>query len=210
MVSARPPAEASSQSAAQATISQPALSRLAPAARFAVQHALRLPHFPERLIMRRTTDLYVAEVHYEPDCPPEQVMHVLSALDRWSGRTARQVAHLRATDRHDYRTTVIIEPNKQAAAGEGLMRQVFHVPTRNVSKAGLGFLAPPVFMTQQPTDVAPLVRTDEIFQVGTAVKVMLGPSDAAMPTLKAVVTRLRPVHFGFFDVGIRFTAREEA
>src|SRR6476620_4445257 len=99
-------------------------------------------------IMKPATKFKIAEVHYEPDCPPEQVIHVLSALDRWSGRTARQVAHLRANDRHDYRTTVIIEPSVPAAPGEVALRQVFHVPTRNVSKAGLGFVAPPAFMTQ--------------------------------------------------------------
>jgi hypothetical protein len=43
---------------------------------------------------------FIAEIHYEPDCTPEQVAHVLSALDRWSGRTARHVTHLRANERH--------------------------------------------------------------------------------------------------------------
>src|SRR5439155_19006210 len=127
--------------------------------------------------MKQTAEPNVAEVHYEPDCPPEQVTHVLSALDRWSGRTARQVAHLRTNDRHDYRTTVIIEPNEPAAPGELVLRQVFHVPTRNVSKAGLGFVAPPVFMTRQPAAAASLVRTETIFKIGTTIKVKLGPSD---------------------------------
>jgi hypothetical protein len=150
----------------------------------------------------------IAEIHYEPDCAPEQVAHVLSALDRWSGRTAKHVTHLRATERHDYRTTVIVEPSDPTAPAERAIRQVLHVPTRNVSKAGIGFVAPPVFTPRVLSDDTPLLRSDVIFRVGAKIKVKLGPADGKMPSLTAEVTRLRPVYFGFFDVGVRFIERE--
>src|SRR5262249_53467829 len=141
-------------------------------------------------------------------CTPEQVMQVLSALDRWSGRTARHVMHQRGSDRHNYRTSVIIEPSAPAVPGEAVMRKIFHVPTRNVSKAGLGFVAPAVFMPRVVCDRTLLVRTELAFRVGTQVKIKLGSADGKMPTLSGVIMRLRPIHFGFFDVGVRFVARE--
>jgi len=158
--------------------------------------------------MNTTSEYTCTEVHYEPDCSPEQLTHVLSALDRWSGRTAKHVTHLRSNDRHNYRTTVIIEPSIPVTPVDRLVKQVFHVPTRNVSKAGLGFVASPVFAPRMVSDKTPLLRSEAIFRVGAKIKVKLGPPDGKMPTLSAEITRLRPVHFGFFDVGVRFIARE--
>jgi hypothetical protein len=158
--------------------------------------------------MSQTAKSKITEVHYEPDCPPEKVTQVLSALDRSSGRSARNVTHLRATDRHAYRTTVIIEPNESPASDEPLVRQVFHVPTRNVSKTGLGFVAPPVFRPSSVSDATPFLRSEIRFRVGTQIKVKLGPPTGKVPTLSAVITRLRPVQFGFFDVGVRFMSHE--
>ena len=158
--------------------------------------------------MSQTAETDIHEAHYDPDCSPEQVMQVLSALDRWSGRTARHVMHQRGNDRHNYRTSVIIEPSGPAEAGAAATRKIFHVPTRNVSKAGLGFVAPPVFMPRVISDRTLLVRTELMFRVGTQVKVKLGSADGKMPTLSGVIMRLRPIHFGFFDVGVRFVARE--
>ena len=158
--------------------------------------------------MRQTAEENITEVHFDPDCPVEQVTHVLSALDRWRGRTGRQVMQVRGNDRHDYRTTVIIEPSDLDTPGEAIVRQVFHVPTRNVSKAGLGFAAPAIFVARRATGKSPLVRTESVFQVGAKIKVKLGLADGKMPTLRAEITRLRPVCFGFFDVGVRFVSRE--
>jgi hypothetical protein len=149
----------------------------------------------------------VTEVHYDPDCDPEQLEQVLRALDQWSHRTARHVTHKRRTDRHSYRTTVFIEPQSVAAAAPAI-RQVFHVPTRNVSKSGLGFIAPPVFMPRLLCDETPLVRSETIFRVGARIRLRLQAADREMPTLSGEIKRLRLVHFGFYDIGVRFLARE--
>ena len=98
----------------------------------------------------------------------------------------------------------MIEPQDAAAPSDQLLRQMFHVPTRNVSKAGLGFVAPPAFSPRKPSDATGLVRTDVVFRVGAKIKITLGPSTGKVPTVTAVITRLRPVHLGFFEVGVRF------
>src|SRR5437870_517987 len=74
--------------------------------------------------MSQTDQVSIAEMHYEPDCSQEQIEQVLSALDRWSSRTAKHVTHQRASDRHAYRTTVIVEPSASIAPDAGL-RQLF-------------------------------------------------------------------------------------
>ena len=90
--------------------------------------------------------------------------------------------HQRKSDRHNYRTSVIIEAGEEQP-GAAASRKIFHVPTRNVSKAGLGFVAPPVFMPRVLSDRTLLVRTELMFRVGTQVKVKLGSADGKMPTL---------------------------
>jgi hypothetical protein len=159
--------------------------------------------------MTTTTHQVLTEVHYDPDCNPEQLEQVLRALDQWSDRTARHVTHLRQNDRHSYRTTVTVEPQpgKPAAAR---FRQVFHVQARNVSKNGLGFVAPPVFMPRVLCDETPLVRSEIIFGVGAPLKVRLQAPGRQPLALNAEITRLRLVHFGFFDIGVRFLARDGA
>src|SRR4029078_3782541 len=127
--------------------------------------------------MSQNAETDIHEAHYDPDCSPEQVMQVLSALDRWGARSARHVFYQRSNDRHNYRTSVIIEPSGPAVAGETTMRKIFHVPTRSVSKTGLGFVAPPVFMPRVVSDRTLLVRTELVFRVGTQVKIKLGSAD---------------------------------
>ena len=156
--------------------------------------------------MSQTDQTETIEVHYEPDCAPEQIEHVLAALDRWSRRTGKHVTHQRASDRHAYRTTVIVEPSESATPNSTL-RQFFHVPTRNVSKTGLGFVVPPLFIPKMLSDTTPLVRGESAFRVGMKIKVTLGPPTGLMPTICGEIVRVRPVHLGFLEVGVRFLDR---
>ena len=159
--------------------------------------------------MTTTQNHLLTEVHYDPDCKPEQLDQVLHALDQWSDRTARHVNHKRTSDRHNYRTTVTIEPSPNQPHSAPY-RQVFQVQARNVSKSGLGFVAPAVFMPRLLCDETPLVRSELIFRVGAPLTVRLQGRGQKRLDLKAEVMRLRLVHFGFFDIGVRFLARDDA
>jgi hypothetical protein len=156
--------------------------------------------------MSQTDQTNIVEVHYESDCSTEQIEHVLAALDRWSRRTGKHVTHQRASDRHAYRTTVIVEPNEQNGASSTL-RQFFHVPARNVSKTGLGFIAPPIFIPKMLSDATPLIRAESAFKLGMKIKVTLGPPTGMMPTLCGEIVRVRPVHLGFLEIGVQFLDR---
>jgi len=87
------------------------------------------------------------------------------------------------------------------------VRQFFHTPTRNVSKTGLGFVAPPVFIPKMMSDTTPLIRAEAAFRVGMKIKVTLGPPTGMMPTLCGEIVRVRQVHLGFFEIGVRFLDR---
>jgi hypothetical protein len=145
-------------------------------------------------------------MQYQPDCSAEQIEQVLSSLDRWSSRTGKHVTHQRAADRHIYRTTVIVEPSDQQLA-DSAPRRLFHVPTRNVSKTGIGFIAPPMFLPSLLSDATPLVHAESAFRVGMRIKVTLGPPTGTMPQLWGEIVRMRPVHLGFFEIGVQFVDR---
>jgi hypothetical protein len=145
-------------------------------------------------------------MQYQPDCSPEQIEQVLSSLDRWSSRTGKHVTHQRAADRHNYRTTVIVEPNDPQLP-DSAPRRLFHVPTRNVSKTGLGFVIPPMFLPRLLSDATPLVHAEAAFRVGMKIKVTLGPPTGNMPQLWGEIVRMRQVHLGFFEIGVQFVDR---
>jgi hypothetical protein len=149
----------------------------------------------------------VLEIEYDPDCTPEQVEQVLLSLDRWSVRTAGHVNHHRGAERHDLRTVVIVEGSPPTPEN-GCLRQIFHIPTRNLSQKGLGLIVPPVFVPRVLSDATPLVRTDTVFRVGQEIKIRFGPEGTTLPALRGVIVRMRVVHLGFWELGVQLTARD--
>jgi hypothetical protein len=145
-------------------------------------------------------------MHYEPDCSAEQMDEVLRSLDRWSDRTAKHVTHRRVAERHAYRAVVMVEPVERRLLGP--QRQIFHVPTRNISKRGIGILAAPQFMPRLSSDETPIVRGDSVFQEGAKVKIVLPAKNGNGATICGEIVRVRQVHFGFLDIGVRFVDRE--
>lgn len=151
----------------------------------------------------------IVEIEYDPDCTPEQVEQVLLALDRWSVRTAGHVNHQRGTPRRDLRTLIIVE-GSQPTPEYSCVRQIFHIPTRNISRSGLGLIVPPVFVPRMLSDATPLVRSEVAFKVGQGIKVQFGPEGTTLPALRGVIVRMRAVHLGFWELGVRLVARETA
>jgi len=156
--------------------------------------------------MSQVSEQRIVEAHYYADCSPDQVEEVLAHLDRWSDRNATHVTHNRHHERHEYRTEVIVERLHEGNDAPDV-RQIFHVQARNVSRVGLGFLAPPVFVPKLVSDATPLLRTDDIFEVGASVTVKLNAADRDAIEVCATVMRRRPVQFGFFEIGLKFTGR---
>lgn len=150
---------------------------------------------------------HVLEVEYDPDCTPQQLEQVLLALDRWSVRTAGHVNHQRGAPRRDLRTVIIVE-GSQPTPENGCLRQIFHIPTRNISRSGLGLIVPPVFVPRMLSDATPLVRSEAAFRVGQQIKVQFGPEGTTLPALRGVIVRMRAVHLGFWELGVQLVARE--
>ena len=66
---------------------------------------------------------------------------------------------------------------------------------------------PPVFLPTMLSDATPMVGGESAFKVGMKIKVTLGPPTGMMPTLCGEIVRVRPVHLGFLEVGVRFLDR---
>jgi hypothetical protein len=68
-------------------------------------------------------------------------------------------------------------------------------------------VAPPIFMPKMLSDATPLIRAESAFKLGMKIKVTLGLPTGMMPTLCGEIVRVRPVHLGFLEIGVRFLDR---
>jgi hypothetical protein len=158
--------------------------------------------------MSASAESTIPEVHYEPDCQPEQLRQVLSSLDRVSTVTGQKAIPLRRNARHLYRTTVIVERQVAAEFFETVRREIFHVTARNVSTSGLGFITPALFVPRKSSEDAAPVRAEEVFQLGMPIKVTLGQTRGKKPVLDASIIRVLQVNPEFFEIGVAFAARK--
>jgi hypothetical protein len=153
-------------------------------------------------------------IEYLPDCTDRDIQEVLALLDKWSQRNASHVTHLRGAERRDFRGLVVTiasnaVPGTIADAPQGAT-VTCRVPARNISQTGFGFIAPPVFAPRWMSDGTPLLKTCELFRPGRNVTLQFERGGAAPLQVDATVVRLRPVHRGFFEVGVRFCGRKPA
>jgi len=151
-------------------------------------------------------------IEYFPDCTDREIHEVLAILDKWSQRNASHVTHLRAAERRDFRGLVVTiatdpEPGTIADAPGGAL-VTCHVPARNLSQTGFGFIAPPVFAPRWMSDGTPLLKTSELFRIGRRLTLQFERGGAAPLQMDGTVVRARPIHRGFFEIGVRFCGRK--
>jgi len=150
---------------------------------------------------------------YLPDCTTEQSAQVHALLDWWSSRNERSVAHLRQHERRDYRGPAILEmplASVEPHVEDHGQVVAFHVLARSLSASGLGFIAPGWFVPQLISDETALINTELAFRAGRLVTVRLPRGDAPALVVMGQVARIRPIHHGFFDIGVRFISRASA
>jgi len=151
--------------------------------------------------------------NYAPDCPPEQLEQIREILEKWSARNGNHVSHLRSAERRDFRSAVVVEarPRGSTAPDEHVPfpRLSFSVPVRNISQTGIGLLAPPMFALRVKSESASMLRTEDIFFQSAEVTVHLSRGDHQPILVDGTVVRLRPIHQGFFEIGLRFLSRRE-
>lgn len=144
---------------------------------------------------------------YGPDCTTEQIQEVLASLERWSARTKEHVTYSRKSERHDFQKDLLVEISLAGEKTKKATRQWFKVKSRNLSRSGVGIVLPPMFIPRLFGDDTPFVRGDEAFRVGVELIVKLVPPDGPIILIRSVVKRVRTIHLGFLEAGLRFLER---
>lgn len=151
-------------------------------------------------------------IHYLPDCTHRQFEEVLAALARWSARNAPHVTHLREAERPDYHGVVVaarLLPAARAAGQAPAIDAVFRLVARNVSRRGIGLIAPPQYVPQVLSVRTPVLKTGRVFQPPAILALALPRRSQPQLVVRAQIVRLRPIVHSFFEIGARFTGREE-
>lgn len=151
-------------------------------------------------------NLQIEEVRdYRPCWEADEVLQVLEGLDRLSRRSGNMVK-LRRHERQPYTAGVLITQKRKGRLQDGA-RVVLHVLSRNLSRSGLGLLAPLQFEPEIPSPDAPLLRSANVFRDGAILDIGLWRPTGSLMWLYGTVIRARTVQHDFLDVGLRFLGR---
>jgi len=138
---------------------------------------------------------------------PEIVAHVLDGLDRIGKRGQMSaMAQKRRCERRAYNALVSILQNRAVRLRDG-SRAKLPLMARNLSRSGLGLLAPLFFEPAHPKSRLPTLQSRNIFRDGSCLEIGLRRGDSSMIWLYGTVVRARVVQHDFLDLGVRFTAK---
>jgi hypothetical protein len=159
--------------------------------------------------MPSTSTLAPAEIDYYPDCSPRQVDEVLKLLEDWNDRAATHFTSWRKHERRGFRAMVVVEAlsGGETRQSDGTPRAVYHVQARNISLAGMCLVAPPAFAPKLASDETPLVKTAGLLMRGAALRLEV-PNAVGALWLRGEVVRLRTIHQGFYEAGVRLTGKD--
>jgi len=143
---------------------------------------------------------------YRPCWEPDEVMQVLEGLDRLAKRASKHVLQRRRTERKPYTAGVLITQNRRGRMQDG-GKALLHVVARNLSRSGVGLLAPLFFEPEIPSPDSPMLRSANVFREGAVLEIGLWKPNATLLWLYGSVIRARTVQHDFLDVGVRFNGR---
>jgi hypothetical protein len=116
------------------------------------------------------------------------------------------MAQKRRCERRAYNAIVSILQNRAVRLHDG-SRARLPLMARNLSRSGLGLLAPLHFEPAHPKSRLPPLQSRNVFRDGACLEIGLRKGGGAMRWLYGTVTRARVVQHDFLDIGVRFTAK---
>jgi hypothetical protein len=138
---------------------------------------------------------------------PEVVAHVLEGLDRVGKRSqGAAMAQKRRSERRTYNAIVSIIQNRAVRLRDGA-RAKLPLMARNLSRSGVGLLAPMFFEPAVSGQLSPTLQSRSVFREGACLEIGLRKSESNMIWLYGTVVRARVVQHDFLDIGVRFTAK---
>jgi len=134
----------------------------------------------------------------------DELRQVLRELDRMNERSGfKQFAGLRRHERHPYYAMVTLR-RATVPRSERDPAIVTLVAGRNLSRSGLGALAPMFFISEYSGQSLPAL---DLFEDGALLELGLKQNCGKSLWLTAAVVRARIVQHDFLDVGLKFRAR---
>jgi hypothetical protein len=138
---------------------------------------------------------------------PEVVAHVLEGLERVGKRSqGSAMLQKRRSVRRTYNAIVSIIQNRSIRLRDGA-RAKLPLMARNLSRSGLGLLAPLFFEPAVPGRLSPTLQSRGVFREGSCLEIGLQKSEDKTLWLYGTVVRARVVQHDFLDIGVRFNAR---
>lgn len=138
---------------------------------------------------------------------PEIVAHVLDGLDR-IGRRGQTPGMMqkRRCERRAYNAIVLVLQNRAVRLRDG-SRAKLPLMACNLSRSGLGLLAPLYFEPAEPKSRLATLQSRNIFRDGACLEIGLRKKEGNLLWLYGTVMRARVVQHDFLDIGVRFSAK---
>jgi hypothetical protein len=143
-------------------------------------------------------------LHYRSCWEEAEIEQVLATLKRLDDRLSGSVRQQREHQRKTYIAPVMVALRHK---GKRSSRAVLTVVARDLSRSGIGFLAPLFFEPEFDINDATMIRGDSVFREGAVLDLGLKKADGELLWLYGTVLRLCTVQHDYLDVGVRFNGR---
>jgi hypothetical protein len=154
-----------------------------------------------------TSNYEVEEVlDYRPCWETGEVQQITQGLERLNGQKGKAIVQRRRCERKKYTAPVLITQHRKGKVVEG-PRVMLHVVARNLSRSGIGLLAPLFFEPEVAAHGSPMLRAASLFREGAALELGLIKQSGSLLWVIGSVVRARTIQQDFLDIGIRFVSR---
>lgn len=148
-------------------------------------------------------------LQYLPDVDPELAARVLAALKRSQRRGAGHFTDQRRIPRFEYTAAVMVRTivllRKRGEEGE-FREAAFPAYARNISQGGIGFVLAPRYVPHLATDIASILRAEDIAAVKKPLEMGLPQAEGEMRWVPGRIVRRKVIQDGFVDCGMEFEA----
>jgi hypothetical protein len=143
-------------------------------------------------------------LHYHSCWEEAEIEHVLATLSRLEQGVSGNLLHQRKDERKPYIAPVLVAIHRK---GKRTSRALLTVVARDLSRSGIGLLAPLFFEPPGDDHTEAMLRADQVFREGSVLDLGLRKSDDELLWVYGTVLRICTVQHDYLDVGIRFNGR---
>lgn len=144
-------------------------------------------------------------LRYEPCWQEDEIEQVLATLGRLEKRKSDNLVVQRRHERKPYVAPVLVALHRKGRNGRS--RSLLTVISRDLSRSGLGLIAPLFFEPDDSDESVTMLRGANVFREGAVLDLGLRKLSGDLLWLFGTVLHVCTVQHDFLDVGIRFNGR---